>query len=147
MQSAECRIAPHGALTVTVFPPPCVGVTVGTRLFCALELLRTLAPLKGELDFAKQKTEGSIFFTCTSYLPFTRPALVPLWLPLRRLRRHLPFQGRLGTVAPAEHCDCQRGGNKLTVTELSGAISHCAFRIAHYKKHPEGCFLISVVAH
>ncbi len=35
----------------------------------ALVPLFTLAPLKGELAFAKQKTEGSIFFTSISYFP------------------------------------------------------------------------------
>ena len=40
--------------------------------------LFTLAPLKGELDFAEQKTEGFIFLTFISYLPFTWVTLVPL---------------------------------------------------------------------
>ncbi len=37
------------------------------QFILALMPLFTLAPLKGELAFAKQKTEGSIFFTFTSY--------------------------------------------------------------------------------
>ena len=46
--------------------------------------LFTLAPLKGELDFAEQKTEGSIFFTYISYFPL---------LVLRSCRLALSFVG------------------------------------------------------
>ena len=52
------------------------------QFILALMPLFTLAPLKGELAFAKQKTEGSIFLTFTSNLPSTRPALVLLFLAL-----------------------------------------------------------------
>ena len=50
------------------------------QFILALVPLFTLAPLKGELAFAKQKTEGYIFFTFISNLPFTRLALMPLFL-------------------------------------------------------------------
>ena len=71
MQSAECRIAPIGRADRKVIPAPFL-----------LEALFTLAPLKGELAFAKQKTEGFIFLTFISYFAFPRVTLEPLGLLL-----------------------------------------------------------------
>ena len=71
MQNAECKIATIGGANRKVIPA-----------HFSLEPFFTLAPLKGELAFAMQKTEGSIFLTFTSNLPSTRPALVLLFLAL-----------------------------------------------------------------
>ena len=80
--NAECRIAPHGALTVTVFPPPlcrCYRRDTACRVrpfFTPESLFLALLEREGGI---RRMTGGSIFLTFISNLPFTRPALLPLW--------------------------------------------------------------------
>ena len=60
-----------------------------------------------KLDFAEQKTEGSIFFTSISYLPFTRLALMPLWhilCPERQRMQNALFYGHGSLFSEYTYC-------------------------------------------